>query len=49
VDLLGYVGQKGRDEKYPYREGSLKDERRDAQALLLGGVHSSLEATFLPF
>ena len=45
MDLLGYVRQKSGDEEYPYQEGNLEAEGRNAQALLLGRLHSSLKAT----
>ena len=45
MDLLGYVRQKSADAAYPYRKGALKDEGRDAQALLRGRLHSSVKLT----
>lgn len=43
VDLLGYIRQKSGDERYPYREGTLENERRHAQAVLLGRLYTSLK------
>src|SRR3989344_6725285 len=47
VDLLGYVRQKNGDARYPYQKGPLETKRRNAQALLLGRLHSSMKATSL--
>ncbi|OGN14450.1 MAG: hypothetical protein A3B99_04570 [Candidatus Yanofskybacteria bacterium RIFCSPHIGHO2_02_FULL_44_12b] len=35
MDLLGHFGQKSGDERYPYQEGSVKNERRNAPTMLL--------------
>ena len=45
MDLLGYLRQEGRDERYPYQEGNLEAKGRDAQALLLGRLYSPLKAS----
>jgi len=38
MDLLGHLREKGGDEKYPYQKSTLETYRRNAQALLLGGL-----------
>jgi len=42
VDLLGHLRQEGGDKRYPYQEGTIETQRRNAQAVLLGRLHSSL-------
>ena len=46
MDLLGYVRQESGDEKYSDTEGNLKAQGRNAPAVLLGGVYTSLKETF---
>ena len=43
MDLLGYIRKESGDEGYPYQEGALKNERRHAQAMLLGRLPSQVE------
>jgi hypothetical protein len=45
VDLLGDIWQKSGDEEYSYQERNLEAQRRNAQALLLGRLYSSLKAS----
>src|SRR3989338_4352976 len=45
MDLLGHLRQKSGDEGYPHQEGALEAEGWNAQALLLGRLHSSLKAS----
>ncbi len=42
VDLLDYIRQKSGDEKYQDRQGTLEAKRRNAKALLLGWVSTSV-------
>jgi hypothetical protein len=42
MDLLGYVGQKSGDEKYPYQEGALEAQKWNAPPLLLGWLSTPL-------
>lgn len=40
--MLGDIGQKSRDSVNSDREGDIKNEKRHAPALLLGGLYSSI-------
>src|SRR5579875_1409280 len=42
MDLLGYLGQEAGNQNEAHRESMLGTQRRDAQALLLAGLSSSL-------
>jgi hypothetical protein len=43
MDLLGDERQESGDEKYPHRKGAIEAQRRNAPALLLGRLPSSLK------
>jgi hypothetical protein len=44
MDMLGYLWQKSRDEEHPYQEGNLQAELRDALAVLLDWLPTSLKS-----